>query len=172
MKSIFKKLSVILLLITMIISATACGEDDSPNVTHKELGLTFTLPKTMIKKNVEYADLCYFDGKVEFFVSVFHRDKLASNEEGGLNLNPNISVDDYAERFIFWNEYEVEFQFDEELNIATFFADAPAEYGDSYYHVITRNDDYLYVVIICCDTELMEGYKDTFIEWGKTISAK
>lgn len=172
MKIILKKIMLLVLQAAIIISLVSCNEDDSPFKTYKEYGLTYTLPKEMKVKNVEYADLCYFDGRAEVLISVFNRDLIGSADEGGLNLNPDISVDDYAERFIFWNDYDTEFEFDEKRNVATFFATPPEEYAsnDEYYHVITRNHDYIYVVIMCCDSDIMDEYREKFIEWGNSVS--
>jgi hypothetical protein len=161
------------MLAALSVSMFSCHVEEGDTITHKEFGLTLTLPKTMDKKNVEYADICFFDGRAEVFAQIFDREKLNSIEDGGLDLNPDITVEDYAERFVFWNEYKnVEIEVNESGNVATFFAYPPEEYfsNDVYYHVITRNYDFLYVVIMCCDKDVLDEYRASFIEWGNLIT--
>ncbi len=170
----FKKLIILPLITVMILLAvTSCGDDSLPKGYKKysDLGLTFALPKDMDSKKVNYAPICFSKDDVYFFANVF--DKIQLEE---MDVDPEITVERYTEKFILLNGYDAEYVYDAATNVATFGVEYNNELveGDYqyYYHYITRGKECLYVVIMSCDVENAATYKSVFEEWASFISVK
>lgn len=166
MKRMLKKLVFITLIIAALFTAVSCGDEMKK---YSESGLNFSLPRDMKKRSVSYADI-YFrnDDFTEFFVYFYPKDKLLAD----LALDKEATVKEYADRFVGRNGYtDVEESYDEENRVIVLkylYIDEDEE--DYYCDYITRNDDALFHVTMCCPMDIMEEYIPIFDEWMKHIS--
>lgn len=164
MKKILRNLLFVILIITTLFTAVSCGNGMKK---YSESGLNFSLPKDMEKLSVNYADICYGnDDLVQFFVYFYSKDQLLTD----LALEKDATVKEYADLFVGrWGYTGVEESYDEENKVIVL-KYIYEEEDDYYCDYITRNDNALYHVTMCCDKELMEKYVPIFDEWMKHIS--
>ena len=165
MKRILKIFISLLLLSAVLVSALSCKEKSNER---SELGLHFTLLADMEKREVSYADICYTNIDVELFVNVFTREEL--DDPQYLDLNEDITVEDFANTFIINNEYDAEYQYDPERGASFFDTVVSDEYNESYYYfTFMRNYDFFYVIGMECDLDKREMYSETFKTWSASM---
>ena len=175
MKKIFNSMIALVALLAMLL--TSCsdgGQVDADGMkNYSRGGMSFKLPAEYKELSVNYATFSYYLDGVEFFVNIF--DKQQMEEE--LEIDPDISVYNYAYKFIYvWNGCNCDFDYDEENDVVTFGVFYPEEVSDEsetreyYQYYITRTDELLYIVTMCCDAELYDTYKPVFDEWVGYIS--
>ena len=168
-----KRILCILLLSALALSLVACkGGGASLNadglIEYSESGLEFALPEEMTKRSVSYADICYSDGKVEFFVYFYSRDALLTD----LFLNKDTTVSEYADWFVNLNRYEgVERKLDEDgKKIEMCYVYEPEGENTFYNDIIMRNGECLIHVTLSCPSENIEEYESTFALWKKYVA--
>ena len=168
-----KKILCILLFSALAFSLIACsGDDSSLNadglIEYSESGLEFALPEEMTKRSVNYADVCYSDGTVEFFVYFYSRDALLTE----LFLNKDTTVSEYADWFVNANSYEgVVRELDESgKKIEMHYVYEPDGENTFYNDIIMRNGDSLIHVTLSCPNEKIAEYESTFALWKKYVA--
>ena len=170
MKRIYKKIILITLIIASLFSVISCfGGSGSGMKKYSESGLNFSLPEDMEIISVKYADICYGnDDFTQFFVYFYPKDSLLTD----LALDKEATVKEYSDRFIGMNGYtNVEESYDEANRTIVLKYVYTDGYGSEYYcDYITRNEDVLYHVTMCCKAELMDKYAPIFDDWMSYIS--
>jgi len=166
MNKIIKKFALITLIISCVFSYVSCG---SGMKKYSENGLNFSLPGDMEKLNVNYADLCFGnDDFAQFFVYFYSKDSLLTQ----LALDKEATVKEYADWFVgMWGYTNVEENYDEANKVIVLeyvYIDDDEE--DYYCDYITRNENALFHVTMCCRAELKDKYDPIFDEWMKHIS--
>ena len=160
-----KRILSVLILAALMLSLLACSADDEL-IKYSESGLDFALPEEMKRLSVspDYADICYGDGKAEFFVFFYSRDSLLSI----CHLPKDCTVREYAEwciRFDDCTELEEKYDGPKRTVDYTFVAD------DKYYFaIVMRNNECLIHVTMWCPVEMAEEYKPTFELWRKHVA--
>lgn len=171
MKKLNKKISVILLALTLVFSLASCGDSNEYFNEYNENGLNFTLPKYMKELEVKYADLAYGtldESGLEFMIYFYSRDELMSK----LYMDMDTTVEKYADWFVQFNEYEnVEVEYDEEacsIVLRYVYENGAERYF--FYDYIVRNEYMLYHVTMSCNPEYRETYEPAFDDWASRIS--
>lgn len=173
MKKILKGILLLLTLISLIMSAVSCddGVDENGNIKYSEYGFNYRLPEEMDKKTVSYAAILHSNREATFMVSYLDSEGFTEEE-----IDPDIKIDRYADKFLRFNDYDgVTYNYDEEQRKVDFFAEKTFDEGKEteetvlYYHILIRNDYVIYIVTMYCDVSLSEKYRPIFEEWGSYI---
>ena len=158
-----------LLFAALVLTLASCSDGETQLnedglIPYSESGLEFALPENMERHSVTYANLCYGDGKAEFFADFFSRDVLMSE----WYLDKDVTVKEFAEeRLVMSMCDELVEEYDEPNQRIkyTFVAE------DSYYVAIfMRNYDCLIHATMCCPIEMKEDYLPAFETWEKYIA--
>jgi hypothetical protein len=115
--------AIILVIASVVFSVCGCGNNKAKNeaglVEYNELGLTFVIPQTFLRKDVPYAQLCFGDkdsgGSGYFYFSAYSADGL----ENDLYLPGDITVKDYMAQFIGRNNINKDYSYDVKRDIAS-----------------------------------------------------
>lgn len=171
-KSITALISIILSLATLL-SLVSCGEDVPDGyVKYEEYGFSYMLPVEMDKKTVSYAAICHSNREATLMVDYLEAESLEEME-----IDPNITIKRYADKFLLLNDYDdTVYTYDEERDRVYFFAEKTFEKGEAneetvlYYHLLMRNDYVIYIVTLYCDISLKDKYTPIFLEWADYMS--
>lgn len=164
-----KKLLAIILLLSCAFTLFSCGDDEngteSGTLQYYQYGLEFRLPENFELKKLKDIDATYSDGSIWFALNAFDEGEMLET----LRLpSADITVKEYTEYFLIQNPYTEDYEYDEERNAATFHY--VYDYGtdkmenEYFSYLITRSEDYLYVVIVYCDEKDFEKYSSVFDE--------
>lgn len=172
MKSILKGITLTLLVFCLAVSSVSCGADstldENGNRLYSEFGFFYRLPIDMDKKSVPYASILHSNTEATFMMTHLDREGLEENE-----IDPDIKITRYADKFILLNHYDgTEYNYDEESGKVDFFVEKTFEEEEEtvlYYHVLLRNEYVVYIVTMHCDISLKDKYAPIFSEWGSYI---
>ncbi len=166
MKRFFSILTAVALILATVFTLGSCTtvKKGFKNVA----GLNFKIYDDMRKLMVSWADACYRNDDVTFFINAFTKEEL--NDPEGIDLREDITVPEYTEAFIVFNEYDTKYNaqyaYDSDLNLATFGIHVDGMYC---FFAITRNTNVLYVVGMECTEEKENTYKPVFEEWARIM---
>ena len=151
-----KRIICLLLAIVSVIALVSCG--DGGYETYKEGNMEFTLPKGMIERSVNYADICYSDGSLKFMAMAFSNERIKDE----LKLYEKITVTDYVNLYMAWNGYTASYTYDEENDCVSFEEITATDVGLRNYEAYRfyRREGGIYVVWIYCGADEYEGYKE------------
>ncbi len=170
MKKTLKTLLLFLLLLSTLIAAVSCKEDDGL-VTYDTAGIKFKLPKEMREANVSYADLAYADNNgCEFFIYFYSATELLTM----LYIDKDSTVLEYADWFVNVankDRYtDIEREYDEAgAKLIQHYLYEPNGENIYFYDFIIRNESNLYHITMSCDGGAREKYKPIFDEWATYI---
>ena len=169
MKKTVKALALIILLCVAILSVTSC---QNSYVTRKESELTYSLPRYMTERNYQNIQVAYSNGEATFVLMIWGREEIADSWD----LSDEFGLVEMTERFIEFNEYEVDYLYDEQRNVTTLSTYATEYVGsdelDYFFNLLALTENYAYIVTIHCDEALAEEYAPLFEEWQSKISVK
>jgi hypothetical protein len=164
----FRKLLILLLVAATLTSLIACGKDNN-DITYREEGLTFTLPKSMRRM--------YGTGN-EFHLSSPDSVFVAKKLDGDFMLSqalpadttPKEYVDAYIENQLLDRE---RIDFKEDASRGTYsFKYNQSDAGEDYYHYVTvlGESGAIWFIEMMCLNDKADIYTETFEMWQKTIS--
>ncbi len=177
-KRILKTIIAILLLLSLIGSVCACGDDvEEFTGEYYNYGLHYKLPEEYRQLTVPYSEFCYYDGHAYFYFQVYSPEQLVED----LKYDADISVKSFSTKFMV--------QYDINLASDTYYEDIDRsviiydwEYDDTddeeaeledecFYHVIFRGSQLLYVVTMSCPVSMKDTYTPVFDEWSFSLHA-
>lgn len=142
-------------------------------ISYDAYGLKFRLPDYFRKRTYQYYELAYATPGATFLVQVMYKEEI-EDETMGYEFDFDITVEEYVKLLIELNEYQCEYTYDAERDVANFYlfySLDDIDYDYEYYTVL-KNDHALYVVLMYCAEADYENYEPLFRLWSSYITAK
>ena len=161
--------ALLLLIITAMTCIVSCAEEPN-DVTYREHGLEFTLPKSMRRSASDV---------YEFYLSspdaVFMAKKLNAEFMESMAMPASTTAGEYADAYIdanYLDKTRISYSYDAERGAYSMrYNSSEAESTDGLLHsiVILGQPGAVWFVEICCDNDKSEIYEHTFSTWESTI---
>ncbi len=164
-----KKISAVILIIISLISAFVSCKSDFEDITYREDGISFTLPNTMRKSNLEGYDLYFTNTAVSFAVKKI--DEEVCNE---ISLKKDASAKEYVDFFAAKIEIDLEdagYSYDDRNGAHSFkYIQSGEDWSLNYYIAVVGEAGNIWHIEMWCEETYYEDYLPIFGEWRRSIS--
>ena len=166
-----KKIIALAVLLAALTSLFGCKSKMYKDITYKEGGISFTLPNTMRRVEMDDYDF-YFTDRATVFTATELKDEFYKENSYPKDMTAKQYVDICMEK----NEMDpenMEYIYDEEKNIHSFrYAyDNREDVSVFYYVVVTGDPGNIWYIEMCCSYSESYYYTSTFGAWKNTILA-
>ena len=166
MKKILNVTLALIVIAATLLSLTSCSEYKGRTENER----TYYLPHDMQERSFPDIPIAYSNNEATFVLIVWGRAELADQ----WYLDEDFDVFTLTEKFIYYNGYGPEYEYDEERGIVTLNALATEYEGqtelDYFFNFLAVTDGYAYIVTMHCDEDLKDKYAPLFDEWASMFT--